>query len=192
MIPRIAMSLTAAAAVAAVAAALAGCSNKGPEASAPQISEKVFNVTPASVKVKAGIVGGELSGMRVTERVEEGSGRVDYGPRLSGRLVLRNLSSDQSVLVDGGKLVFADSADRPIATPSESSPPSIRLGDSYNSTSARLDPGQEITRDIDVDFPCEALKAGKLHEIRVQLHYTAAPFRRDLLEFPVALSAKAQ
>ena len=187
MIARIAM---AAAVSAAVAAGVAGCSNKGPEASAPQVSEKVFNVTPATVKVKAGIVGGELSGMRVTERVEEGTGRVDYGPRLSGRLVLRNLSRDQSVLVDGGKLFYADSADQPIAMPAESSAPTIRLGDSYNTTSARLDPGQELTRDIDVDFPGEALKAGKLREIRVQLHYTAAPFRRDLLEFPVALSAQ--
>ena len=184
MSPRIAF------AVAAVAAALAACSQKAPEAAAPQISEKVFALAPASIKVKAGIVGGELSNMRVTERVEDGTGRVDYGPRLSGRLVLRNLSTDQSVLVDGGKLDFADTADKPIALPPEATPPAIRLGDSYNSTSARLDPGQELSRDIDVDFPGEALKPGKLHEIRMQLKYTAAPFKRDLLEFPVALGKK--
>jgi hypothetical protein len=184
MTPRIAL------AAAAAALALAGCSQKGPETAAPQISEHVFGLTPGSIKVKSGIVGGELSGMKVTERVEEGSGRVDYGPKLSGRLVLRNLSTDKSVLIDGGKLVFADAADKPIAMPPEATPPSIRLGDSYNSTSARLDPGQELTRDIDVDFPADALKPGQLREIRVQLRYTAAPFRRDLLEFPVTLSKK--
>jgi hypothetical protein len=180
MIPRIALA-------AALAAALAGCSNKGPETQAPQVTEKVFNLTPGTIKVKAGIVGGELSGVKITERIEEGTGRVDYGPRLSGRLVLRNLATDKSVLIDGGKLVYADAADKPIALPPESTPPSIRLGDSYGSSSARLDPGQELVREVDVDFPAEALKPGKLREIRVQLRYTAAPFRRDLLEFPVAL-----
>jgi hypothetical protein len=180
MVTRIALA-------AALAAALAGCSNKGPQAQAPQMDEKVFSLTPASVKVKAGIVGGELSGMKVTERVEEGTGRVDYGPRLSGRLVLRNLSTDRSVLIDGGRLAYTDAADHPIALPPESTPPSIRLGDSYGGTSARLDPGQELVREVDVEFPGKALEAGTLRRIRVQLRYTAAPFRRDLLEFPVVL-----
>jgi hypothetical protein len=184
MSPRIAL------AVAALAAALAACSHKTPEAAAPQIDEKVFSLTPAAIKVKSGIVGGELSHMRVTERVEEGSGRVDYGPRLSGRLVLKNLSADQSVLIDGGKLVFADAADKPIALAPEATPPAIRLGDSYTTTATRLDPGQELARDIDVDFPGEALKEGKLHEIGLQLKYTAAPFKREQLEFPVSLAAK--
>lgn len=175
---------------AAIAAASAGCSQKGPESPAPQISEKVFELTPGSIKVKSGIVGGELRDLKVTERVEEGSGRVDYGPRLSGRLVLRNLSSDQSVLIDGGKLVFADAANKPIAAGPESTPSAVRLGDSYNTTSSRLDPGQELTRDVDVDFPGQALQPGRLREIRLQLKYTAAPFKRDLLEFPVALGKK--
>lgn len=177
-------------AAAAVAAALAGCSQKGPQTPAPQISEKVFELAPASIKVKSGIVGGELSNMRVTERVEEGTGRVDFGPKLSGRLVLKNLSADQSVLIDGGKLVFADAADKPIVSGPEATPPAIRLGDSYNTTSTRLDPGQELARDIDVDFPGDALKPGRLREIRVQLKYTAAPFKREVLEFPAALSKK--
>jgi len=175
---------------ATLAAALAGCSQKAPQAPAPQISEKVFELTPASIRVKSGIVGGALSKMRVTERVEEGSGRVEYGPKLSGRLVLKNVSTDQSVLIDGGKLVFADAADKPIALGPASTPPAVRLGESYNSTATRLDPGQELTRDIDVDFPGEALSPGKLREIRLQLKYTAAPFKRDILEFPVALSGK--
>jgi hypothetical protein len=183
MSPRIALA-------AAVAAALAGCSQKAPEASTPQISEKVFELTPGSINVKSGIVGGVLSQMKVTERVEEGTGRVDSGPRLTGRLVLKNLSTDRSVLVDGGKLVFADGADKPIALGPEATPPAIRLGDGYNTSSARLDPGQELSRDVDVDFPGEALKPGRLHEIHLQLKYTAAPFKRDLLEFPVGLEEK--
>ena len=151
----------------------------------------MFNLEPASIKVKSGIVGGELTNMRVTERVEQASGRVDYGPKLSGRLVLKNLSVDQSVLVDGGKLLFVDASAKPIALAPEATPPAIRLGDSYSTTATRLDPGQELSRDIDVDFPGEALKPGKLHEIRLQLKYTAAPFKRDALDFPVSLAAKA-
>ncbi|HEX7055122.1 MAG TPA: hypothetical protein VF211_14450 [Burkholderiales bacterium] len=185
MIARIALA-------AAVVAAFAGCSSEEPEAPAPQVTEKVFNLTPGTVKVKAGIVGGELSRLKVTERVEEGTGRIDYGPRLTGRLVLRNLSTDESVLIDGGKIVYADASGKPIEMPPEASAPSIRLSQSYGSTSTRLDPGQELVREVDVDFPADALAPGKLREIRVQLRYTAAPFRRDLLEFPVALSEETK
>lgn len=181
------MSMRIALIAAATAAALAACSQKAPETAAPKISQEVFDLTPGSIKVKAGIVGGELKDLKVTEQVQEGTGQVDSGPRLSGHLVLRNLSTDQSVLVNGGKLVFADAANKPITSGPESNPPAISLGDSGdNSGASRLDPGQELTRDIDVDFPGEALKPGKLHEIRMQLQYTAAPFKRDLMEFPVA------
>ncbi len=180
------MSMRIALIAAAAAAALAACSQKAPEAAAPKISRQVFDLTPAAINVKSGIVGGELKDLRVTEQVEDGTGRIDSGPRLSGRLVLRNLSSDQSVLVNGGKLVFADAANKPISSGPESSPPAISLGDSYNGSASRLDPGQELTRDIDVDFPGEALQPGKLREIRMQLQYTAAPFKRDLMQFPVA------
>lgn len=184
------MSIRMALATAAAAAALGGCSHQTPQSSAPHVSDKVFELEPGTIKVKAGIVGGELSHMKVTERVEDGTGRIDSGPRLSGRLVIRNLSSDQSVRVNGGRLIFADGSNNAIGLGPDSTPPAIQLSDSYNDTSARLDPGQELTRDVDVDFPGAALKPGKLHEIRMQLQYTAAPFKRDLLEFPVAVAAK--
>jgi len=184
------MSMRIALAAAAVAA-LAGCSHPTAQSSAPQVSEQSFKFTPDSIKVKSGIVGGELSGLKVTEEVEDGTGRVDSGPRLSGHLVLRNLSPNQSVRIDGGKLLFADSAGKPIELGPDKTPPSIGLGDSDGTSPARLDPGQDLQREIDVDFPGAALKPGKLKEIHVQLDYTAAPFKRDLLEFPVSVSKKA-
>ena len=101
--------------------------------------------------------------------------------------MLKNLSADRSVLIDGGKVVFADAKDRAIGLGPESVEPAIRLGDSYNTTSTRLAPGQELARDIDVEFPVEALKPGRLRGIHVQINYSVAPFKRDLLEFPVAL-----
>jgi hypothetical protein len=184
------MSMRIALAAAAVAA-LAGCSHPASQSSAPQVSEKSFKITPDSIKVKSGIVGGELSGVTITEEVEDGTGHVDSGPRLSGHLVLRNLSPNQSVRIDGGKLLFADAAGKPIALAPGTTPPSIGLGDSDGTSPARLDPGQDLQREIDVDFPGAALAPGKLKEIHVQLDYTASPFKRDLLEFPVSVSKKA-
>src|SRR5216683_6151835 len=74
------------------AAMTAGCSPQ-PSAVAAAINDKVYAVVPASVKVKAGIVSGEVTEMKVTERVEEGSGRIASPAKLSGKLVLKNTSS---------------------------------------------------------------------------------------------------
>ena len=40
------------------------------------VEDKTYEVTPAAMKVKVGIVTGEVTAMKVTERVEQGSGRV--------------------------------------------------------------------------------------------------------------------
>lgn len=182
-------TVTAAAACVLLAAA---CSSKSPESAAPKIVDKVFSVTPGSIKVSAGIVGGELTGLKVSERVEEGSGRVDTPPRLSGKLVLRNLSQDQSVLLGGGKIVYVDAHGQPIALGPERTAPQIGLSDSYGSGSgsARLEPGKTLDRDVDVDFPGKAIKDVALKDIRVELKYTATPFKRQALDFPVSLSEK--
>jgi hypothetical protein len=168
----------------------AGCSPKAPQTASPAISDKVFNLAPDTVKVKAGLVGGELSGLKVTERVEEGTGRVDTPPRLSGKLVLRNLSQDESVLLGGGKLVYVDAHGQPIDLGPGRTPPQIGLAETYGSSQARLEPGEDLSRDVDVDFPAAALKDGTLKDIRVQVKYTAEPFKREALDFPVSVSVK--
>ncbi len=184
------MHIRTATAAAACVLLAAACSSKSPESAAPKIIDKVFSVTPGSIKVSAGIVGGELTGLKVTERVEEGSGRVDTPPRLSGKLVLRNLSQDQSVLLGGGNIVYVDAHGQPIALGPERTAPQIGLSDSYGSGSARLEPGKTLDRDVDVDFPAKAIKDVALKDIRVELKYTATPFKRAALDFPVSLSEK--
>jgi hypothetical protein len=184
------MFIRTAALAAACALAAAGCSSKAPQSSAPNIVDKTFSVMPDSVKVAAGLVGGELSALKVSERVEEGSGRIDTPPRLSGKLVLRNLSQDQSVLLGGGKIVYLDAHGQPIALAPDRTAPQISLADSYGASSARLDPGETLTRDVDVDFPAKAVKDVALRDIRVQLQYTAEPYKRAALDFPVSLSQK--
>ena len=79
------MRTTVMAASAAVVAMMAGCSPQ-PTTIAAAIKDKVYTVSPDAVKVKAGIVTGEVSEMKVTERVEEGSGRVTSPAKLSGKL----------------------------------------------------------------------------------------------------------
>ena len=61
--------------LAAGVAMILGCSQQ-PSGTAAIIEDKTYTVTPASVTVKAGIVTGEVTEMRVTERVEKGSDRV--------------------------------------------------------------------------------------------------------------------
>jgi len=57
---------------AAVAAMMFGCSPQ-PGATVAVVKDKIYIVTPAAMKVKSGIVSGELTEMKVTERIEEGS-----------------------------------------------------------------------------------------------------------------------
>src|SRR3970282_1183548 len=97
----------------AVAAMTRGCSQQssGP---AVVIEDKVYTVTPAGVKVKAGIVTGTVTEMKVTERVEKGSGRIVSPAKLTGKLVLKNSSTDQAVRLVGGKILYIDAQGQPI------------------------------------------------------------------------------
>src|SRR5207247_11367572 len=60
---------------AAVAAVIFGCSPQS-SAAVAVVQDRIYGVTPAAMKVKSGIVTGELTEMEVTERAEEGSGRL--------------------------------------------------------------------------------------------------------------------
>src|SRR5687768_987401 len=85
--------------LAAAAAVAAGCAQKPPATAT--IEDKVYTVTPDQVKGSAGIVTGEITDMKITERVERGSGRIDSPARLTGQLKLTNGSTDQSVRLLG-------------------------------------------------------------------------------------------
>ena len=63
----------------AAAGSIFGCAQK-PAATTAVIEDKVYAVTPDAVQVKAGIVNGEVTELKVTERVEQGSGRIGPPP----------------------------------------------------------------------------------------------------------------
>ena len=169
----------------AVAAVTLGCSQQS--GTALVIEDKVYTVTPASVTVKAGIVTGEVTEMKVTERVEKGSGRLVSPAKLTGMLKLKNSSKDQAVRLVGGKIQYIDAQGQPIKLEATRTEPTIKFA-TYGSE--RLDPGQDATQSVDVDFPAEALKAKKLKEIRFELAYIPSPYKEETVNFTVVIGGQ--
>jgi hypothetical protein len=172
---------------AATAAMTLGCTPE-PQAPAAAINDKFYTVTPDAMTVNAGVLSGELTGMKVMERVEEGSGRIASPPRLSGKLVLKNISSDQSVRLVGGTVTYLDAQGKPIALEDSRAEPVLNLAPSYGSAE-RLNPGQDVTHTLEVEFPALALQAKRLKDIRLDLVYLPAPYKEGTLNFPVSIGA---
>ena len=175
-------------AAAVAVAAISGCTPTVPEKFAV-IDDKVYEVAPAQITVKAGILVGEVTEMTVVERIEQGTGRVDSAARLKGKLKLTNSSTDQSVRLLNGKVMFIDEQGQPIKLEESRTESKMSFSGSYNSPD-RLDPGNETTQDIDVNFPAEALKSAKLKEIRLEIEYLPASYRKETASFNVSISNK--
>jgi hypothetical protein len=170
----------------AVAVMALGCSQQS-SGTAVVIEDKTYTVTPASVKVKAGIVTGDVTEMKVTERVEKGSGRVVSPAKLTGTLKLKNSSKDQAVRLVGGKIQYIDAQGQPMKLEETRTEPTIKFA-TYGAE--RLDPGQDATQSLDVDFPAEALKAKKLKEIRLDLTYIPSPYKEETVNFTVVIGGQ--
>lgn len=183
---RIAISMIAA----AVAATSFGCAQKS---SVPQavIEDKIYAVTPNQVQVKAGIVTGEVTELKITERVEQGSGRVDTPAKLTGKLKLTNTSTDQTVRMLAGKIIYIDDQNQVIKIEEARTEPAIKFASSFNNGADRLDPGQDASQAVDVDFPAAALKDKKLKEIRVELAYIPSSYKMQSANFSVSIGAGA-
>ena len=181
---RIAISVIAAT---TVAAAIVGCAQK-PTTPAAVIEDKIYAVTPDQVQVKAGVVTGEVTEMKVTERVEQGTGRVDSPAKLTGKLKLTNSSTDQSVRMLGGKIIYIDDQGQVIKIEESRTEPALKFTAMNNSTE-RLDPGQDATQAVEVDFPAAALKAKKLKEIRIELAYIPSSYKMQTANFGVSIAA---
>lgn len=148
------------------------------------VEDKTYAVTPTAMNIKAGIVTGEVTHMKITERVEQGSGRVVSPAKLTANLVLKNSSANQTVRLVDGKMQYIDAAGQPIKLEDMRSEPTLKFA-TYGSD--RLDPGQEALQSLDVDFPAEALKAGTLKEIRLELAYIPSPYHQETVNFVVSI-----
>jgi hypothetical protein len=174
---------------AAVAAMTLGC---GQSTSVPAavIEDKIYTVTPPAmaVTVKAGVMTGEVTELKITERVEKDSGKVVSPAKLTGKLKLQNSSTDQTIRLIGGKIQFIDSDGKPILVEEKKFEPTIRF-QTYGAAE-RLDPGQDATQAMDLDFPAVALKAKKLKEIRLELTYLPSPYKAETVNFAVSVGGQ--
>jgi uncharacterized membrane protein YeaQ/YmgE (transglycosylase-associated protein family) len=158
-----------------------------PAAVAAPIEDKTYAVTPAAVTVKAGIVTGEVTDMKVAERVEKGSDRIVTAAKLTGMLKLKNTSANQTVRLLEGRLRYIDAKGQPIKLEDARTQPTFKLT-TYGG-SERLDPGQEAIQALDLEFPAEALKPNSLKEIRLEFAYIPSPYREEMVHFPVSIGA---
>jgi len=153
--------------VSAAAAAMAqGCSPRS--VAAPIAFERLYAVQPDEVRAQAGTIAGEIVRMKITQRIEQGSGQIVSPARLSGRLFLQNTSPDQTIHVARAWIGYFGTEGQPILPESDRREPGIAFGSSSGAL-RRLDPGQNATELLDAEFPAAALNAGTLKEIRVRL-----------------------
>jgi hypothetical protein len=170
------------------AGTILGCAPTAP-ATVAAIEDKLYTVTPDQVKVTAGIVTGEMTEMKVTERVEQGSGRIAAPARLTGQLKLTNSSTDQAVRLVGGRILYIDDRGQVIKIEEARTEPVLKFSTSYNAPD-RLDPGQHATQPVEVDFPAAALEAKKLKEIRIELVYIPSPYKLQTANFAVSIGGQ--
>jgi hypothetical protein len=173
----------------AVAAALLACTPQTPVTSSSSIVNKEYAVTPAAMTVKTGIVTAELTEMKVTERVEKDTGRIDTPAKLTAKLKLANSSSDQTVRLISGKMVYIDTQGNPIKLEEARTEPAIRF---TSGSGSQLDPAQDVSQTIEVDFPAEALKAQKLKEIRLDVVYAPTAYRQETANIGVSIGRGAE
>ncbi|MBI3917569.1 MAG: hypothetical protein HY322_11250 [Betaproteobacteria bacterium] len=125
----------------------------------------------------------------MAERVEKGSGRVDSPAKLTGKLKLTNSSTDQPARLIGGKILYIDDQGQIIKIGEARTEPTLKFSSSYDTTD-RLDPGQDMTQSVEVDFPATALQAKKLKEIRVELAYIPSAYKLQTASFSVSISGQ--
>lgn len=180
------MPIRTAIAAAALAAITAGCTP--PQAQkGPAVGDKTYAVTPGEITVKGSLLSGALSEMKIVERVEEGSGRVDQPARLTGKLVLTNVSKDQSLRLLGGRLLYIDTHGKQIPLEDKRAEPTLKVSSSYGSQE-RLDPGQDASQPVEAEFPAEALKTKRLKEIRLELLYIPSAYKQETMNFGVSIA----
>ena len=170
----------------AIAATLLGCA---PKATGPVvvIEDKLYTVSPAEITVRAGIVSGKVTELKVVERIEKISGRIDTPARLSAKLTLKNTSADQTVRLIGGKLRYIDMQGQSIKIEEARTEPTIRF---TSSNAVQLDPGQDTSQTLEVDFPAAALKAKALKEIRFDLTYVPTSFKQETASLAVVIGGQ--
>ena len=149
-------------------------------ASPVPVEEKTIPLRPSVTFVKASFLSGELQDLRVTERVEHGTGKVVGDLLLRARLTVTNDSEDHAAHLLGGRIEYIDSTGKQILVAHTTFPFIGRVAN-------RLDPGMHTSQSIEVLFPPGALKPDALREVSLELTYLPIPYREDRVNIPVSL-----
>ena len=150
------------------------------------LESTTYALTPAAVEVHAGIIVGEITDMRVVQRVERSPDRVISGPRLMGAFRLWSSSETHSVRLVVAKIQYLDDQWRPMKLEDSRIEATFRLTTYGNEW---LDPGQKATHAVDVPFPAGALTARKLTRLRLEIGYVSTPYREEIFSFGVSIGS---
>ncbi len=146
----------------------------------PACPPQAFAITPASAPVRAGIVAGEIAELRVKD---------GDAARLLGTLFLRNTSERHSVRLVSGTIRFLDSRWSPIRFHDGRTAASFTFS---ASGTERLDPGHEARQGVEVPCPAEALEAGALKGLRLEIAYVSSPVREEAVSFAVSIARQPE
>lgn len=167
-----------------VALGLAACGQQNAQSTGPRIEDRTISLKPPAVTATAALLAVRLQDMKVTQRVEQGTDKVVDAPKLSGTLKVKNTSEDHSLRLIEGGLEYVNAAGEPIRLADTREAPRFQF---YSYSDERLDPGEEVSRDVSVSFPSAAFRDKSLREIRVRLEYIPMPYQEQALALPVAL-----
>ncbi|MGH7311665.1 MAG: hypothetical protein ACREJV_00715, partial [Candidatus Rokuibacteriota bacterium] len=136
---------------------LAACSSQqSAQSTGPVVEDKTVALTPPVVSADAPFLAVQLKNIKVTRRVEQGTGRLVDPPRLSATMTLKNTSTDHALRLISGEIAYLDRAGQPIELATDREAPRF---DFYSYSNERLDPGQETSKDVLVSFPVSALES---------------------------------
>jgi hypothetical protein len=90
----------------------------------------------------------------------------------------------------GAKIRYIDMQGKPIALEENRTDTSIQVGGASYGPPQRLDPGQEMSYNVDADFPGAALQAKTLREVRLDLSFVPSQFKEEALNFKVSIGGK--
>ena len=170
-----------------VLAGLAGCTQSGSVSASPQIEDQTFALTPSTAPLEVAFLTGQVADLRVTKRVEEGTGRVVEQPTLHGTLKLTNASEDQAARLVGGQIVYLDRQGQAIPLAEGRGDAKIQF---YSYGGERLDPGMESSHSIEVPFPVAALDGANLGRLQVEVTFIPTSYREETASVEVTLAQK--
>ena len=141
-----------------------------PSASAALIADHIHSSASDAKRSTGAVMTGEMTQLEMTESVEAVVGRPAAPGRLTGWLLLRNVSAGEIVRVIGVSIRFVDSGDRPMALGAGRRTTALQMATTQLSPEP-LDPGEAVVQAVDVDLPTTK----NLREVRFELSYVAAP-----------------